>query len=435
MKRFIFLCTAGLSGLGVMLPACGSLDSDTNSAPPLATLRGNLLDANPGDVSSSSAIRVAVIWRVSGSEQFNVAEDLPVQPVFPAAFSIALDGPPPAVAMNTSSTVPVYWCVPDSGIPESPECALLPEAGAPIGAGSGQAGGPPSDGGGNDEPDAALGPPPPQTPPRPPSSSRYAVGTVVAYLDQNHNGKLDLVGADASSSVDRILAANQDMSIVYVEGPITNEFPFAPVVDESGHGPTDGYNLLLDPHCNEPPEVQLPACPSAAPAPVPDAGACAPLQWLGMNTPYPLTVASSPAVASLVCGTQTPGISGGSAPIPPYDPALQPAQYPSPGDPGVCCASDGSNYLYTTCTQTSQGLCRGPLESCTSVGYERPGAGTRRVALHEVARTPHWLHRTARSARKRSRPSMRSMDSSCSVAAARSCATQPSPTTPSRRRS
>jgi hypothetical protein len=100
-----------------------------------------------------------------------------------------------------------------------------------------------------------------------------------------------------------------------------------------------------------------------------------------MDAAYPLTVASSvrppdarqrPVVASLMCLTQTPGIAEGTGTIPPYDPAIQPAQYPPPNDPGVCCESGGSDYVDTTCTEIPQGLCKGTLVSCTSVGYARP---------------------------------------------------------------
>jgi hypothetical protein len=348
MKRFVFLCTAGV---GVVLPACGSLDSNTNSAPTLATLQGSVLNPKSLDISTSSAVRVAVVWRggIGGSEQqFSVAEDLPVQPVFPSAFTIAFTSPPPAAAMNAeSAAVPVIWCVPDAGIPLSPLCALLDGGGASTGAGAPPCGldaglapcegvgapplsGPDAQGvaespnGDNQEAGARLPPmvPPLDTPTNASPEGQYAVGTVVAYLDNNHNGKLDLVAEDASAYVDQIIAANQDMSIVYLQGPISNGLPPFSIGGPLSvpalaylftHPPTDGYHIFLNPQCDWPSPVTNPLCPSAPPA-----------------------------------------------------------QDPSPSDPSVCCASDGSDYLYTTCAEISRGICQGNIESCTSAGYGRP---------------------------------------------------------------
>jgi hypothetical protein len=362
MKRFLLLlCTASTVGVATLLPACGSLESNTNTAPTLATLQGNLLDPSDGGVSSASDVRVAVIWRVNGAErEFNVAEDVPVSPMFPAGFSVALNAPPPAGAMNAEyKGVPVIYCIPDSGIPESPECA---QAAMSVAAG-GQAGGAPGEGGAAEPPSS---PPPPTTPPENVSpGSEYAIGTLVAYVDQNHNGKLDLVGANATSYVDQILATNADLAIVYIEGPVVG-FSFAPLEDAQGHKPVDGYNLVSIPQCNGA-SLYGPPC-ATSPAP----GDCGSPQWLAVGSPYPLTVASSPEVSRLMCAEVAPSLGETSGTAGPYDPAVQPAQYPAPDDPAVCCASDGSDYLYSTCTAVPQGLCRGVVESCTSMGYGRP---------------------------------------------------------------
>lgn len=374
MRRFSFFFKAGLV---ILLPACGSLDSNTGSAPTLATVEGSLLNPSLVDVSTSSPVRIAVVWRGIGAGRFSVAEDLPAQPVFPSDFTIALGGPPPADAMNAAPLIPVLWCLPDSGIPVSPECVFAYDASAQV-----------SDPAGVDPllPDAtgAI-----DMPPSP--ASQYAVGTVVAYLDLNHNGKLDLVPNDASAYVDQILAANSEMTVVYLQGPIPDDtlhdpLPFAPIEDGFGHRATDGYNLLVFPQCLMPwgqEASPYPTCPTrpAQPVPAQDAGPCAPMQWLGMNTPYPLTVTSSPQVGSLMCLNEMPPDNADASPTvvvsyartaPPYNPAIQPAQYPSPSDPGVCCAPDGSYYTYTTCRGTSS-LCQGPNETCSWVGgYERP---------------------------------------------------------------
>jgi hypothetical protein len=362
MKRIAFCCAAGLA---VVLPACGSLDSNTSSAPTLATLTGSLVESSSAGLSSASAsaVRVAVIWRGDGPGRFNVAEDLPVQPGFPASFTIAFDAPPPAAAMNSEddSTAPPQTSSGASG--------ATPSTGA---------GGPPeSDGGLEGDATSSASLVLLDTPLSTSAAGRYAVGTVVAYLDQNHNGKLDLVGDNATAYVDQILAANSEMSIAYFEGPIPDHSPDGvSLVDSAGHRPEDGYNLVNVPACNlRPPMPVNPECPSAAPPASEDAGPCAPIEWLGIDTTYPLTIESidsSPAVASLMCltpydGPTTVGGSGTGA-----APDVQPAQYPSPSDPNLCCFSDGSGYIYSTCMTVSQGLCKGTVEDCTSIGYSRP---------------------------------------------------------------
>jgi hypothetical protein len=369
MRRIAIFCAAGL---GTILPACGSLDSNTGSAPALATLQGrlNLTGTGPAGVSSSNLIRVAVVWRGDGDEQFNVAEDLPVQPVFPASFTIALDGPPPAAAMRSAlsqSEPPPPSSGPSTGGPP-PDAAVAPSSGP-------SAGGPPPDAAADDG-DASSSAPVTllDTPVSTTAPSLFAIGTVVAYLDENHNGKLDLVPDNATAYVDQIVAASPEMSLVYFQGPIPDDLGFdAPRVDSAGHRPKDGYNLLDVPVCNVGPllETSL-ACPF--PAPAVDAGPCEPIAWLGMDATYPLTIDSSPAVASLMCltqgGPQAPGSASG--PAGPFDPAVQPAQYPTPGDPNLCCDPDGSQYFYLTCMEVSQGLCKGTVESCTAAGYARP---------------------------------------------------------------
>ena len=377
--RHVFHACATAVAIGSALVACGSLDSQTDSAPALATLQGSLVNPTSVDVSSGAAVRVAVVWRGLTFGQFNVVEDLPVQPVFPSAFTIAFDGPPPAAAMNSEA-------------PEQAPATSGPSSGSsPVPAGDEAGAGPgptpdasgglaTGDGGSADVPDAltvqSQGVSPLDTPVNQ-TAPAYAVGTVVAYLDQNHNGKLDLVADGASAYVDQILATNQEISIAYFEGAIPEVF-----LHQEGvvGGPKDGYNLVRVPLCNVHPVHPLnpnpnpnPACPATADAGA-DAGPCPPEAWLDMTTPYPLTVATSPAVASLMClDSNGPGVSStGTGPAGPFDPALQPAQYPLPCDPNLMCASDGSDYLFATCTEISQGLCKGTLLSCTSVGYARP---------------------------------------------------------------
>ncbi len=326
LKRFLPLSATGLA---VALSACGSLDSNTDAAPMLATIQGNLVNPSAIDVSPSSDVRVAVIWRgVQGaSSEFAVAEDLPVRPLFPSMFTLTVTEPPPASVMLAESS---YVAEMEAGATSPPENTS--------------------------------------------ADSQFAVGAVVAYLDKNHNGKLDLVADDASTDVDQILATNEDFTIVYLQGPILSSFA---TPGPSGRGPSDGYNLLRQPLCTPAPVAgsSNPECKSAPPPPPPAVPkVCGPMQWLSIDTSFNLTVASSPQVASLMCltpGSDVGSASGSGGSVPP-DPAVQPATYPEPCDPNLSCASDGSDYSYSSCTVISHGLCGGTVSNCTEVGYARP---------------------------------------------------------------
>ncbi len=360
MKRCFPLFTAGL---GLAIVACGSLDAHTGTAPTLATVSGSL--SNPQSVPVSGAVRVAVVWRTGTEGQFNVAEDLPVQPVFPSSFTIDFDTPPPAAAMNNGSLLN------PSSPPVSEGDAGTPSAGGTIGSDpTADAGAPGTGGPGGDN---GTGPVPQDTPISP--NFQFAVGTVLAYVDLNGNGKLDLVAPGASSYIDQIVAANQEMAIAYFEGPIPTG---TALTDTSGHLPADGYNLISIPYC---PIVLNPLnAPNAACTNPPDAGATASTcdgttKWLPIATPYTLSVATDPRVSSWMCLTNdnSSSISGGSG-TGPSDPSVQPPSYPDPCDPNLSCAPDGSSYFYETCTTVSQGICEGTVQSCTSVSYSRPTA-------------------------------------------------------------
>ena len=98
MKRLALL--APLFFVSSASLACGSLDTKTDTSPPLVTIDGQIV--NPTSMASTGAVRVAVIWRNRDASEnnFNEAEDLPVQPVFPSSFSIQLTNPPPASAFQ-----------------------------------------------------------------------------------------------------------------------------------------------------------------------------------------------------------------------------------------------------------------------------------------------------------------------------------------------
>jgi hypothetical protein len=167
---------AGTAAAAALSVACGSLDGHTGTPPTLATLRGEM--TNWTNVSLTAAVRIAVVW-VTNGPTYNVAEDLPVRPVFPSNFVIQLDQPPPQGAFITSNQGLTF---------------------------------------------------------------QIARGFVVAYEDLNGNGKLDLVQDDAGAFVDKIVGANtQGMSLIYLQGTLPPNN--AGLVDSSGKSPSLGYNL------------------------------------------------------------------------------------------------------------------------------------------------------------------------------------------------
>ena len=292
-KRSLF--TGSLLACVGAVSGCGSLDPQTGSAPALATIKGELV--NPSAVPVSGDVRVAVVWQAApGEGKFNVAQDAPVKPVFPSSFLIQLDAPPPASAMIT-------------------------------------------------EPAGVGGP------------TRIAYGAVVAYLDKNGNGKLDLVPADSDAGgyVDQILATNPDEVLMYAEGTLT------PIPADSGVSGqfAAGYNLGLI--CNPPYVSPGSICPT------PPQASCTHDQILSIETPITLSVSSNPLVNSLMCSV-SPGAAGAGMAVEPG----RPAAYPSPCDPNLQCASDGSSYFDGVCTETEVGLCGGALQTCTGDSYQRP---------------------------------------------------------------
>jgi hypothetical protein len=331
-----FFAASSVSSIAlVALAGCGSLSTKTNSDPALATIQGQLV--NPDSVAVTGNVRVAVVWQAASG--FNVAEDLPLQPVFPSSFTIQLDDPPPASAMTSSADF-------FGGGAAAPTTGTGVAPTGPNGAVASQ-----------DKPLAA-----PLSSPTS-SDAEVALGVVVAYVDKNGNGKLDLVPTGADGYVDQILATNTSELVIYVQGTIPTT-----AVDEKGNLPEEGYNLYSG--C----DVALPYSPSPGSicANPPDAGPPQPtcyLQWLAITSPITLSVANDPQVNSIMCQT-TPGGSetvGATEPLP-----GRPTTYPNPCDPNLGCAPDGSSYTYGSCQTVPTGICEGTQENCTSVSYSRP---------------------------------------------------------------
>lgn len=275
------------------LAGCGSLSDDPAQPAPLATMNGTLSVASGAQAPAS--VRVALVWR-SGAEddvqqRFNVAEDLQVSPQFPARFELTLRNPPPTAALQSF----------------------------------------------DDELDMDA-----------------AVGSVVAYEDKNQNGKLDLVPAKATSFVDGIVGANDDLLVVWLPRELS-----AAVVDRlrDPHGgqPRAGYNLY------KPRTVNCTVSPGSPAGGTPcDSGRGS--QWLPIDAPFELPIVTDPKFNQLMCQSKAPSPAPDGveppAPAPPGNPSAPSAPqgpFPAAGAPGLTCSPDGRRFTYSGCREP--GLC------------------------------------------------------------------------------
>jgi hypothetical protein len=315
---FPFLSSfAGLAAV-TGLSACGSLDGHTGTPGTLATVQGALLD--PSGYGVHDDVRVAVVWQNVEGNTYSVAEDLPVQPVFPSSFVVQLDGPPPAAAL---------------GIPQGFDVPL-------------------------------------------------GVGVVVAYEDLNGDGKLDLVPSDAGAFIDRIVGANENLYLVYIGGPVpphaTQGFVGTPTPGynlvqttfcqtpggySGGAGSSSsggsGSGSSGDTEAGVPTNDGGPACSPPPP------------QWLPVTTAYDLAVSSDPKVNQIMCESGGSGASSGTGEgSGPWDVGAQgtpPGGYPSPTDPGLTCQGS-TGYFDQQCVTVQQAICGPSMTSCTAIQVE-----------------------------------------------------------------
>jgi hypothetical protein len=183
-----------------------------------------------------------------------------------------------------------------------------------------------------------------------------ANGIVVAYVDKNGNGQLDLVGSGASAYVDQILATSGLEGLFYLQGTQPPYPPDAGVIGE----PVQGYNVYS--LCNSPP----PPTPGSICQPA----ACSD-KVLPITTPITLTASTDPQANSLMCASNAGASGGFGTPVPAPTPG-RPATYPSPCDSNLRCADDGSSYSYFSCAVAYDGICNGTTETCSAVAYDRP---------------------------------------------------------------
>ncbi|MBX3228485.1 MAG: hypothetical protein KIT84_07525 [Labilithrix sp.] len=81
--------------LAALAAGCGSV-GDVEERDPLASVDGQLTVADLA--SPPASLRVAVVW--TDGKRYVMAEDVPVEPVFPARFQVRLVDPPPRAAMG-----------------------------------------------------------------------------------------------------------------------------------------------------------------------------------------------------------------------------------------------------------------------------------------------------------------------------------------------
>lgn len=351
--RPAFASLASLAAVACLAPiagGCGSL-GDVEHREPLAVIQGQLTQAATAPATTPSNVRIAVVWMNIDGSGYRATQDVKATPVFPSSYRLELTDPPPREAMSTGEkqTTPSD---PPTVPQEPPSSGTTPSPGADnVGTRSHV----------NNWP----------------SGFAMAYGAVVAYEDRNGNGKLDLVDDGASSYVDRILGANEDLSLLYIEGTAPAE-----AKDKKGHMPVQGFNIYrgigrsceVDDATNsgsatlddtiKPKSEGGPAIPCTEP------------EWLGMNTAYNLPLTADPKFSKIMCksGGKTDtgsSLSGGvSTPTPGPGPN---GKYPSATDPNLSCSADGKTYVYTVCTTYSEGLCKGDVLTCTSSTWSMPG--------------------------------------------------------------
>ena len=267
----------------VLTAGCGGFSEDSGKASVLATLEGRV--ENPNSAIVPQSMGVALVWH---GATYRVAQELRVVPEFPVSFRLEIDQPPPASAMVTAENEPMI-----------------------------------------------------------PTGARAAAGAVVGYEDLNQNGRLDMVEIGAERFVDRLVATNENLLVVYVEG---SDAALAGFEQTMGGRPERGFGLM---------EI-VTNVPSVFEA-----------RFFPITEHYVLPLSDDPKLNALMCtqGDATQSSGGGATRI--YD--ERPPAYPAPGDPNVQCAPDGSSYLTNRqCTTIEHGPCRGTETFCNHDMWRRP---------------------------------------------------------------
>ena len=277
--------------------ACGSLDDPERGE--VVTITG-AIEAASG-VAVDEEVRVAFLWfsqRLSNQDgaRYTVAQEARVAPQFPASFTLTLAALPPEAAMV------------DGG--ESLLGAL----------------------------DSAA------------DGRRFALGAVVAYVDTNGNGKLDLLPVDATSSIDRVVATSERATVVYLEGEsVSLSFLDGEVAP--------GFNYVVS-AC---PIVENVTCGLNA-------------QVTDISEPLVLTLDDSPQLAGLLCETVAPAevdvtMVDGEGP-PPWVSA--PVEPPTREEGWVDCDPDGAVFRERCEEVPSTSLCASVGQRCVHERWAVP---------------------------------------------------------------
>lgn len=297
------LTYALLAGVGAVV-ACGELTDPSKAAKETAPARiSGALGGGDAD-GGSEGLRVAVVWRAGEGGGHASAKDVPV---VAGRFSLDLDPPPDAYLFAVDAA-------PIKIVPTPP-----PGAGADGGTDDWDAGSwePWADGGTEVEAEAGIFPR--SLAPRDNVSGtvgnrselRVALAGFVVYRDTNGNGRLDFAG-DYLTSPDEIVGGNVDLTIRYFAGG--GALDYEKLRDRSGVLPHAGFNLGL----------------------AVDGGT----RWVALDLAE-LSVGGRRKLPREVCFIPS------TYRMDPPD-FWGPAQYPSPGDPGLRCAIDGSAFLFDT---------------------------------------------------------------------------------------
>jgi hypothetical protein len=303
MKRA--LLPVGLALLVGGGAACGGsgLSGSTDRPSTLATVQGTI--ENPQDLSladSSSPIRVAIVWAVRATSDANggatvrVAQDVAVSAQLPSNFRLDLTQLPPPEAMYRDPDYP---------------------------------------------------------------SVRSAFGTIVAYQDLNNNGQLDLIDANATNTIDRVLAIPFDDVVYYLEGDVSTVADAG--VDDNGAPPRLGFSFyeiqpLHEWACSGGPIIAAEVPPTPCPG----------FLWKRIDTPLTLTISDTPALPAAVCRTVAIGgseFTTGTV----HAPGELPPTLPVKSDPLLACDPGGLSLSYYACTISATTLCN---VSLTCIGDE-----------------------------------------------------------------
>ena len=359
MKRRIFTAKSAslasltaLAALASGAAGCGSL-GDVNHKEPLAILQGQLTQSAAASTAAPSNVRIAVLWMNVENSSYRATQDIQAKAVFPSQFRLELTDPPPREAIATRDT-DTHGDDPSPVAPSEPGSGGMQPSPDPdtksLGAGHLKA-----------QSDAS----------RWPAGFGVAYGAVVAYEDKNGNGKLDLVDDGAASYTDRILGANDNLALVYIEGTAPADFK-----DKNGHMPSAGFNLIK----NIGGATNCETDATLKGASLQPRGGCTPSggpEWLGMSTLYDLPLTADPRFAELMCKSGGGNAGEGSASIAQVAEGPGPnGKYPAANDPALVCAPDATTYSYSECTRIDRGLCRGTIESCKYTMWKIPGGGS-----------------------------------------------------------